>query len=340
MNDIAVVILAYNNLSLLKQFLPSVIENSAGATICVIDNGSKDATTTWLPEAFPDVQLIALTENLGFAGGYNAGIAFVKEPFLVLLNSDVEVSKGWLPPLIATLKDSAVAAVQPKILSQRDPSHFEYAGAAGGFMDILGYPYCQGRVLSTVEKDDLQYNHQTEIFWATGACMAVKKSLFEAVHGFDESFFAHMEEIDLCWRWKRAGYKILYTPDSTVYHVGAATLKDSSPFKVFLNFRNSLAFTVKNRSYWAFFIFCRLLLDGVAALVYLGQGKPSLLLAVLKAHFSFYYRLPSIIARKKRESLQISQLSIGAPNLIGLTRKLLLLEYYCKGNKTYKSIHH
>lgn len=285
---VAVVILNWNGQSFLEQFLPSVIEYSMGdAEVIVADNGSTDASIQLLTDKFPQVRLIELPENKGFTGGYNAALKQVDADYYILLNSDIEVSPGWIKPIIQLMEsDDSIAACQPKILAYNDKTRFEYAGAAGGYIDWLGYPFCRGRIFEVTEVDEGQYNDEREVFWATGACMFVRAKIFHAVGGFDEHFFAHMEEIDLCWRMKNNGHKVYYCPNSTVYHVGGGTLAKENPQKTFLNFRNSLYLLIKNLPIerMIFVLFLRLILDGVAMIRFLTQGNAKSSVAVLRAY--------------------------------------------------------
>lgn len=243
---IAVVILNWNGQKLLEQFLPSVTTYSKNADIYVVDNASTDTSMAFVNANYPEVKIIQNKENGGFAKGYNEALKKVDADIFCLLNSDVEVTKNWLEPIVEAFKNNAeVAIMQPKLLDYKQKDYFEYAGAAGGFIDKFGYPYCRGRIFNTLEKDEGQYNDTHSIFWASGACLFVRSYVFKELNGFDESFFAHMEEIDLCWRAKNLGYKIIYTGRSQVYHVGGATLANSNPKKTFLNFRNSLFALVK-----------------------------------------------------------------------------------------------
>lgn len=298
---VAVVILNWNGRSFLEKFLQSVIDNSPEAVVYVADNASTDGSADYVRNNFSTVKLIENNENCGYAGGYNKALASLKEEYLVLLNSDVEVSDSWLTPMMLLLdSDVKIAACQPKILKYADKSQFEYAGAAGGFIDAFGFPFCRGRLFDTVEKDTGQYNSIREVFWATGACLFVRNSTYKSLGGLDEDFFAHMEEIDFCWRTKRAGYKIMVQPESVVYHVGGGTLSHSNPLKTFLNFRNGLELLAKNLPKGAVIprIFTRLLLDGIAAFKFLLSGQPKDFWAVFKAHFAFYIRLKKTLAKR------------------------------------------
>lgn len=302
-NKIAVVILNWNGKRLLEQFLPSIIEFSSQAIIYVADNASTDNSVDFLKTYYPNIKIINNTFNYGFAKGYNIAIQNVEEEYLCLLNSDVEVSKNWLDPILELFKKQPnTAIIQPKILDYKNKLFFEYAGAAGGFIDKFGFPYCRGRVFQTIEKDTNQYNDEKEIFWASGACFFIRNSVFKKLNGFDDSFFAHQEEIDLCWRSFNAGFKSVYTSKSKVYHVGGATLDQSNPKKTYLNFRNSLFMLTKNLPTNKLFIvlFIRLFLDGIAGLKFLLEGNPKHFLAVLHAHFSYYLNIISNL--KKRTS--------------------------------------
>ncbi|WP_111682873.1 glycosyltransferase family 2 protein [Winogradskyella tangerina] len=303
-NDIAIVILNWNGQALLEQFLPSVLDYSKGAKIYVADNASTDHSVDFLSENFPSVSIIQNAENGGYAKGYNDALQDVNEPLLCLLNSDIEVTEGWLLPILEAFNNDAnTAIIQPKILDFKRKSYFEYAGAAGGFIDKYGYPYCRGRIFDTIDKDHGQYNDTTSIFWASGACFFIKNEVFKKLQGFDDTYFAHMEEIDLCWRAFNANYNAKYVGSSTVYHVGGATLSNTNPKKTYLNFRNSLFTLVKHTDKNVFIrtIF-RMKLDGIAALRFLVQGKPKYFLAVLKAHGSFYKNIGRILKQRKLQT--------------------------------------
>lgn len=289
--DVAVVILNWNGRELLETYLPSVVKHSAKAHIYVADNASTDDSVAYLKANYPTVTIIQNDSNHGYAGGYNQALKQVKEPLWVLLNSDVEVTENWLEPMISAFNaDEDLAAAQPKILDHKNPDSFEYAGAAGGFIDKYGYPYCRGRVFNSLEVDTGQYDEPMDIFWASGACLFVRKEEFETLGGFDTRFFAHMEEIDLCWRLFHRGRKVKCIPQSAVYHLGGGTLPNMHPQKTKLNFRNSLyclaknleGFTAKKR------IFFRMVLDGIAALRFLFKGQFSHVSAIFRAHMEFY----------------------------------------------------
>ncbi|CAZ98633.1 glycosyltransferase family 2 protein [Zobellia galactanivorans] len=299
---IAIVILNWNGEVLLERYLPSVIQYSEGADIYVVDNASTDASVTFIAENYPAIKVVQNTENGGFAKGYNDGLKTIDADVYCLLNSDVEVTEGWLAPIEKAFNDhQEVAIIQPKILDLMRQDHFEYAGAAGGFIDQLGYPFCRGRIFQELEKDQGQYDDTIEIFWATGACMFIKKEVFWNLNGFDESYFAHQEEVDLCWRAKNQGHKVLYVGASKVYHLGGSTLSNMNPKKTYLNFRNSLFSITKNlpRKQAFILIFIRLLLDAVAALRFVFQLKFNHCFAILRAHLSFYRQFRKMY--KKRE---------------------------------------
>lgn len=305
MIKVAVVILNYNGEKLLPQFLPSVIEHSKNATVIVADNASTDQSRHLLTTQFPELPVIKLEENYGFCGGYNRALKQVEAEYYVLLNSDIEVTPNWLTPIIELLDSNPkVAAVQPKILSYHQKDHFEYAGAGGGFIDSLGYPFCRGRLFDYTEKDHGQYNDTREIFWATGACMFIRSKSYHDLGGLDEDFFAHMEEIDLCWKIQRSGSQVYYCGKSHVYHVGAGTLAKSSPRKTYLNFRNGLSLITKHWSGAALFtkLPLRLLLDYAAAFRFLMAGKVGDTAAILRAHLHFFQFIGTTL--KKRAQLK------------------------------------
>jgi GT2 family glycosyltransferase len=288
---VAVVILNYNGEGHLRRFLPSVVENSTGADVVVADNGSTDGSLALLDREFATVSKVVLDKNYGFAEGYNRALAQLSEyDCFVLLNSDVRVTKGWLEPLVELLeRDSSVAAVAPKILSVEEPTKFEYAGASGGFIDYLGYPFCRGRILSTTEADRGQYDDCREVFWASGAAFCVRRDVYAQLGGLCGDFFAHMEEIDLCWRMQLAGWSVMVEPRSVVYHLGGGTLQTSSPRKIFLNHRNNLAmlFRCATPMQRAVVAVVRPLLDFAAALSYLAGGDKDGAKAVFAAWRDF-----------------------------------------------------
>ena len=325
--DIAIVILNWNGKALLEQFLPSVINYSDNAIIYVADNASTDNSVAYIAEHFPDVRIIQNTVNGGYAKGYNDALKDLKEPLLCLLNSDVEVTYNWLQPIVDEFnKDTDTAIIQPKILDYKNKTHFEYAGAAGGFIDKFGYPYCRGRIFDTIEKDNGQYNDSRAIFWASGACFFIRNSIFKSLHGFDETYFAHMEEIDLCWRAFNSNVKTKYVGTSTVYHVGGATLNNTNPHKTYLNFRNSLITLVKNTDSNVFVkTITRMLLDGVAAFRFLFQLKFLHFVAILKAHGTFYMNLPRVLQQRKQFPKRRNYYE----------KTSIVWSYFVKGNKTF-----
>ncbi len=302
MKKIAVVILNWNGAKLLEQFLPSVIAYSDEAKIYVADNASTDNSIAIIREKFPSVTIIQNNGNYGFANGYNIALQQVEEEYYALVNSDVEVAENWLAP-IASLFDAelTVGIIQPKILDFKDKAYFEYAGAAGGFIDQYGYPYCRGRIFEKIEEDKGQYDDEIEIFWASGACFFIRKELYRKLNGFDGDFFAHQEEIDLCWRAFNSGYKAWYTSKSVVYHVGGATLNEGNPKKTFLNFRNSLLMLTKNlpKDKLIPILFVRLLLDGLAGVQFILKGKWNHCWAIVKAHFHFYHLINKTLKKRK-----------------------------------------
>lgn len=302
MTKTAVVILNYNGEKFLREFLPSVLAHSGDAKVVVADNASTDLSVDVLKQKFPTVERIQLTNNYGFCGGYNRALKQVEAEYYILLNSDVEVTPGWLSPLINLLDENPdIAAAQPKILAYNERNKFEYAGAAGGFIDSLGYPFCRGRVFDVTESDSGQYNDGREVFWATGACLAIRSKIYHELDGLDEDFFAHMEEIDLCWKIQRAGYKVFYCGASSVYHVGAGTLSRSNPRKTYYNFRNGLTLVYKHWStgklLWKFPL--RIMLDYLAALQFLLSGKLGDARAVIKAHYHFIKKFAKNSAKRK-----------------------------------------
>lgn len=329
---LAVVILNWNGKNLLKRFLPSVIENNEDfAEVIVVDNASSDDSIAFLKQTYPSIRRIEFERNYGFAKGYNKAIEQLDYEYIVLLNSDVRVSKNWLVEPFQFLNNNpSYVACQPKILDEKQHSKFEYAGAAGGYIDFLGYPFCQGRIFDYLEEDMAQYNEQRDIFWASGAALFVRRKDYLEVGGLDESFFAHQEEIDLCWRFLNKGHKIAYLPQSAVYHLGGASLDKMNPKKTFLNFRNNLSMMLKNLPVYALpIIFIRLVLDGVAGIKFIFEGKLPHCIAIIKAHFSFYARIPSIMA--KRTS------TIAITKNLKLNKSILII-YYLKGIKTFDKL--
>ena len=305
MKKIAVVVLNWNGAKLLEQFLPSVVAYSDEAKIYVADNASTDNSVAIIKEKFPTITIIQNDGNYGFAKGYNLALQHVEEEYYALVNSDIEVTENWLTPILSIFATQPnIGIIQPKILDYKNKAYFEYAGAAGGFIDQYGYPYCRGRIFETIEKDNGQYDDELEIFWASGACLFSRKEVYRKLHGFDDDFFAHQEEIDLCWRAFNLGYKAKYTSESVVCHVGGATLNESNPKKTFLNFRNSLLMLAKNlpENKLVPILLVRILLDGIAGIQFIFKGKFIHCWAIIKAHFAFYSLINKTL--KKRKGIQ------------------------------------
>lgn len=304
---VAIAILNFNGKEWLEKFLPSVVQHSQDAEIYVIDNCSTDTSVHFLQTHFPDIKLVLNSENFGFAKGYNEGLKSISAEVYCLLNSDVEVTENWISNAIKVFeRDPTIAAVQPKIKSYTKRDYFEFAGAAGGMMDNLGYPYCRGRIFDSIEKDEGQYDDISEIFWASGAALFIKSTIFWEHKGFDNRYFAHQEEIDLCWRIINSGKKIYYTYQSVVYHVGGGTLNKNSAQKTYLNIRNNLSTLLKNLPFpkLLWLLFFRLSLDGIAG-IYFGikMGFPHLW-AVVRAHIGFYKQAPGSIKRRGKHQIE------------------------------------
>ncbi len=340
---VAVVLLNYNTKGLLHQLLPSVLAaDYPNQEVYVADNGSSDGSAELVRDQFPEVQIIELPENYGYAGGYNRALEHVDADYYVLLNTDVEVAPGWLTQLIKEMdKDPKAAAAQPKILDYHRRDHFEYAGAAGGWMDSLGYPFCRGRIFGTVEKDEGQYDKNQTLFWASGAAFCVRAALFRQLGGFDPRYFAHLEEIDLCWRMKRAGYKILAVPQSVVYHMGGGTLDYHSPRKTYLNFRNSLITLWKNEpvSKLLWLLPLRLVMDGLAGMLFMVQGKKGHIFSVINAHWHFYPIMGAIWKDRRHYEELIQKVSIhGKMETSGIYKGSVVWAYFVKARRYFKSL--
>jgi GT2 family glycosyltransferase len=336
MYKVSVVILNWNGVKFLKQFLPNVITHSLSEDyeVVVADNGSTDASLHILKTEFPSVRIIELDKNYGFAGGYNKALEHVNSQYYILLNSDVEVTPNWIEPIINYMDQTPeVGACMPKIRDYNKREYFEYAGAAGGYIDKYGYAFCRGRVFDTIEKDTGQYDNLQEIFWATGACMFVRSELFWSVGGFDNEFFAHMEEIDLCWRLQWKGSKIICFPNVIVYHVGGGTLPKENPHKTFLNFRNNLYLLYKNLPSNIFFktLFIRILLDFVAAMRYIFNGKFKHFCAVFHAHLNFYIKITYLTTCRKRTITKNSK----TPDFKGHTNFSIIVKYFISKQKYF-----
>lgn len=335
--DTAVVILSYNGKKWHELFLPKIIEEAAnGYEVIVVDNASTDDTRAYVQQTFPSVKTLYIPFNKGFSNGYHEALLQIQAKYYVLLSADFEVTTNWYSPLIYAMQQyEGLAACQPKIRYWKEREYFEYAGAAGGFKDVFGYLFCRGRIFDTLEKDLGQYEDDIEIFWASGGCLMVRSDLYHKVGGLDKDMYAHMEEVDLCWRLKNAGYKIGYIAGSTVYHVGGSVISYGSPQKLFYNFRNSLVLLLKNESIptllWLFPL--RLVLDGIAGIQFLFQGKFKEIFTIIKAHFSFYATLGTWI--KKRNE---SAVTVVTRSKSGTYSKSIIWQYFALGRKTFDKL--
>ena len=333
----SIIIVTWNGLHHLKEFLPSVLDTEyPNFEIIIADNASTDGTKEWIKQHAPGCKVVTFDNNHGYCGGNNRAVPYAKGDILLFLNNDVRVDPGWLHPLNDSLQDRDVGIVQPKMLSHVRPTHFEYAGAAGGMIDWLGYPFCRGRLFEHVEEDTGQYDDETSIFWASGAALAIRKDLFIKLEGFNEDFEFHMEEIDLCWRAWHCGQTVRYQPDSVVYHLGGGSLPMGSPRKVYYNYRNSLLMLSVNLQQWvAPKIFLRLCLDGIAGIRSLLQFKPRETFAIIRAHFGFYRRLMSALnKRSKLKAMQEYSSDSDAP----MYKKLVIFEAFLKGKSKYSEL--
>lgn len=340
MDTLAIVILNYNGQPFLAKFLPTVLAHADGHPVYVADSASTDSSVSFLRAAFPEVRVIELPRNEGYAGGYNGALSYIRTHYggaryYVLPNSDIEVTPGWLSPMLNLLEaHPVIAACQPKILSYSQPTLFEHAGAAGGFIDWLGYVFCRGRVFATFETDHGQYDDNQRVFWATGACLFMRADVFHRTGGFDASFFAHMEEIDWCWRVQQLGYEVWACGQSTVYHVGGGTLHKSNPHKTFLNYRNSLCMLYKNwpADGWLWpKLLLRLVLDGFSSLLFIKAGQWADVWAILRAHFAFYGRLPQLHQQREEcRRLPLTQ--------VQLYPKSVVWQYFAEGKKTFADL--
>lgn len=340
---VTIAILNYNGSELLESYLPMIEYSSTkyDVDVMVIDNKSEDLSVDYIKEWHPEINVIELTKNYGFAGGYNKGLKDVTTDYVVIINSDVLVTENWLDPILDAMEaDQKLGIVQPMILSLEEKSKFEYAGAAGGFIDYFGYPFCRGRIFDTVEPNNNQYNTDTEIFWASGATMVCKTSLFKGLGGFDASFFAHQEEIDLCWRAKQAGYQVKCIVSSKVYHLGGGTLDYNNPKKDYLNFRNNLYLLTKNEALGKllWLIPAKLVLDGLAGLKFLLAGKPQSTLAIIKAHLRFYVNLPFVFEQRNKDHIKIEKCRIDKPNMKGRYLGSVTWKYFMEGKNTFTSL--
>ena len=334
----AIVILNWNGVHFLRDFLPGVINNSVTSEtkVFVADNGSSDDSISFIKELLEDEYIIKLDKNYGFALGYKLALEKIKAEYFVLLNSDVEVTENWIKPVIGLMeKDQNIAASMPKIKSFDNRNYFEYAGGAGGFIDKFGYPFCRGRIITEIEIDKGQYDDVCQIFWATGACLFVRSATYFEVGGLDGDFFAHMEEIDLCWRINNAGYKVIVQPAVTVYHVGGGTLPNNNPRKIYYNFRNSLFMLYKNlpgKNFKRTLLF-RLTLDGFAALKFLLTGQIPFFMAVIKAHTHFWISLRNLEKKRKFVKTLIADKRAFQPSPV-----FLLTSFFIKKRKTFNDL--
>lgn len=339
---VAVVILSWNGLSFLEEFIPPLLLTTyPNVELIVADNASTDGSVAFLQNTHPRVRVIETGGNWGFAQGYNVALQQVEADYYVLLNQDVAVTPGWIEPVIAQMEqDPTIGAAQPKIRAYHNQANFEYAGAAGGYMDHWGFMFCRGRIFDTIEPDNGQYDTVQDIFWASGAALFIKAKLWHGLGGLDADFFAHMEEIDLCWRLKNAGYNIVYCPQSTVYHVGGGSLPQGNPRKTFLNFRNNLSILVKNlpASQLITTIVPRMFMDDAAALRSLLGGAPADTWAIVKSHFAFYAQLPALLRKRKIIQQRIKAVAIGKPNQRGLYQGSIIYQHFVKGKKFFSQL--
>ena len=340
---ITIAILNFNGVELLESYLPMIGYSSSNydLDIVLIDNKSSDLSVDFVQEWYPEVKVVELSKNYGFAEGYNKGMKNVNTPYTVIINSDVLVTENWLDPIIERMDvDFNIGIIQPKIKSVEHKDHFEYAGAAGGFIDSVGYPFCRGRIFDAVEKDEGQYDQEQEIFWASGACMVVRTKLFKDLGGFDGGFFAHQEEIDHCWKIKKAGYQIKCLPSVVVYHLGGGTLEYYNPKKDFLNFRNNLYLLAKNESLMSllWIIPIKLILDGIAGIKFLLENKPKSTLAIIRAHMSFYIHLPLLVERRNHEFHWIRKAQKGTSNTRGRFKGSIVWKYFVERKTKYSEL--
>jgi GT2 family glycosyltransferase len=336
---VAVVILNYNGKNYLEKFLPGVVSHlRKHCQVIVADNASTDDSLNFLNQFYPEIQCITLEKNVGFAGGYNEALSKISADYYALLNSDVEVVEDWVTPIVEKMQQNhQIAAAQPKILDYRERQYFEYAGACGGFIDILGYPFCRGRILHSIEKDLGQYDKEMEIFWASGAAKIIRAKDFHAAGGFDTNFFAHMEEIDLCYRLKRMNKLIMVYPEAKVYHVGGGTLPYHDSRKIFLNFRNSLLMLLKNKTIFqlTWVLPLRMILDGMAAWLYILKGNTGGFIAVFRSHLAFYQLLKPTWKKRQSDVKHIPQKLI---NKTGMLSGIVPLHFYLLGNKRFYTL--
>ncbi|MFO7800653.1 MAG: glycosyltransferase family 2 protein [Rhodohalobacter sp.] len=332
----SIIIVTWNALDHIQRFLPAVTRTTHHSfEIIIADNASEDKTSDWIAENYSFCRVVKLDKNYGYCGGNNRAAGYAKGEILVFLNNDAKTDPKWLNGLDESFKNPDVGIVQPKIKSAEEPDYFEYAGAAGGFIDKMGYPFCRGRIFDHVEEDNGQYDTASEIFWASGAAIAIRKELFESLNGFDEDFEFHMEEIDLCWRSHKLGYKVVYEPRSVVFHLGGGSLPMGNPRKVFYNYRNNLTMMTKNLDKNPVFrILGRLFLDGIAGVKALLSGSPKDIWAIIRAHFAFYGMLADTL--KKRRELKGKQ-TVSTPTHL-IYQKSIIVEYFLKGKKKFSDL--
>lgn len=337
--SVAVVILCWNGKKYLKQFIPALLKTTyANTQFIVADNASTDGSSAYIKEHFPQIQVIEIGENEGFAQGYNVSLKQVQADIYVLLNQDVAVTPNWVEPIVNLFKqDENIAVIQPKIRAHNQPEYFEYAGAAGGFIDKLGYPFCRGRIFNTIEKDQGQYNSNIPIFWASGAAMFIRSEVYHKIGGLDADFFAHMEEIDLCWRVQLSGYQLMYCHESIVYHVGGGSLPYGNPRKTYLNYRNNLVMMLKNNqsSWFPLLFILRLILDGISAVQLLLKGKWRDIQAIFMAHIYVYLNFKNILAKRKQVHKLLKKENA---TLSSIYNKSIVWQYFIRGKKTYHQL--
>jgi GT2 family glycosyltransferase len=337
LTKLAIVLLCYNNKDLLQRFVPHILQTLTDySKLYIVDNASSDGTSEFVKSEYPQANLIRIDINKGFTNGYVESLAQIKAKYYCLISSDVEVSEGWIQPIIDMLdRDEEIGIVQPKIRWQTNPTYFEYSGAGGAFIDKFGYPFCRGRIFDTLEEDKGQYDNEIEVFWCSGACMFIRADVYHAVGGFDNDYYAHMEDIDLSWRTKNFGYKVMYQPKAVVFHVGGAVITYGSPQKMYRNFKNSLLMLTKNLPKGEVFpkIVFRLLMDGVAGIRAVMKGNFKELSAILKAHGHYYQELPKWLEKRKQVHSQIKRYDKS-----GIYDKSIVWDYFIKKKKKYTEL--
>jgi GT2 family glycosyltransferase len=337
MQTVAVVILNYNGKAFLEKFLSNVIAFSAPHEVIVADNASTDDSLLYLKQNFPHVKVLANSNNDGYAKGYNVALKQINADYFILLNNDVEVTPNWIEPLLTLMKQNdKIAVCQPKLIDQKNKTLFEYAGGSGGFIDKYGYPFCRGRVFNDIETDNGQYNDVIPVFWASGACMMVKADVYWKAGGLDDDYFAHMEEIDLCWRIKNMGYDVFVQPQSKVYHVGGGTLQKISARKTYLNFRNNLITLVKDHPSKGLFLkfVYRLILDGIAGTKFFLSLQPSHCFAVVRAHFAFYFSIGTTLRKRKELKTLPNYTNTFSP----VYDRNIVFDHFVKGVKKFSDL--